>query len=85
MQELERIELDLDANSGGLLINGEERPLPIGSTLKGGVFYWQTGLGFLGDYDLVFSRPGLSALQVKITIRPKRFQAESTRSGSLDQ
>lgn len=85
MQELERIELDLGANSGGLLINGEERSLPIGSTLKGGVFYWQTGLEFLGDYDLVFKRPGLSALHVKVTIRPKRFRSETSRSASLDQ
>lgn len=85
MQELERIELELGANSGDLLINGEERSLPIGSTLKGGVFYWQTGLGFLGDYDLNFRRPGLSALRVKVTIRPKRFQSELTRSASLDR
>jgi hypothetical protein len=85
MQELERIELELGANSGGLLINGEERSLPIGSTLKGGVFYWQTGLGFLGEYDLIFRRPGLSALRVKVTIMPKRFQSEPTRSASLDR
>lgn len=31
-------------------------PLPIGSTLDGekGIFYWQPGTGFVGDYKLVF-------------------------------
>ena len=85
IEELERIELDLGANSGGLLINGEQRSLPIGSTLKGGIFYWQAGLGFFGDYDLVFRRPGLSDLPTRITVKPKRFQSTPTRSGSLDQ
>jgi hypothetical protein len=83
--ELERIELDLGASSGGLLINREERSLPIGSTLKGGVFYWQAGLGFFGDYDLIFRRPGLSDLHARITVRPKRFGPTPTRSGSRDQ
>jgi len=73
MQELERVELDLGANSGHLLTYAEGRSLPIGSTLKSGVFYWQTGLGFLGDYDLVFTRTGLSDLHVRISIGPKRF------------
>lgn len=31
-------------------------PLPIGSTLdkEKGIFYWQPGTGFVGDYKLVF-------------------------------
>jgi hypothetical protein len=31
-------------------------PLPIGSTLDkdGGVFYWQPGPGFVGEYRFVF-------------------------------
>jgi hypothetical protein len=74
MQELERIELDLGAYEGQLLVAGEKHPLPIGSTLKDGVFYWQAGLGFLGNYDLVFRRPGLSDLHVGVSIQPKRFQ-----------
>jgi hypothetical protein len=34
------------------------RKLPIGSTLdkEKGIFYWQPGSGFLGDYQLAFSR-----------------------------
>jgi hypothetical protein len=74
MQELERIELELGAYEGHLLVAGEKHPLPIGSTLKDGVFYWQAGLGFLGDYELVFRRPGLSDLHVAVSIQPKRFQ-----------
>lgn len=41
----------------GYLVNGSElKPLPIGSTLdrRQGVFYWQLGPGFYGDYGLVF-------------------------------
>jgi hypothetical protein len=41
----------------GYLVNGSElKPLPIGSTLnhRRGVFYWQLGTGFRGDYNLIF-------------------------------
>jgi hypothetical protein len=85
MQELERVELDLGANSGHLLTNAQGRSLPIGSTLKNGIFYWQTGLGFLGDYDLVFTRTALSDLHVRISIGPKRFGPEPTQSASPDR
>jgi hypothetical protein len=73
MEELERIEQDLGATAGYLLVNGEPRPLPIGSSIKRGSFYWQPGPGFLGDYQLVFERPGSPDLMVRVTIRPKRF------------
>jgi hypothetical protein len=41
---------------GYMIINGDLRPLPIGSTLakKAGKFYWSPGPGFYGKYDLVF-------------------------------
>jgi len=73
MEELERIEQDLGATAGYLLVNGELRSLPIGSSIKRGSFYWQPGPGFLGDYQLVFERPGSPDLMVRVTIRPKRF------------
>ena len=41
----------------GYLANGDElKPLPIGSTLdpRRGIFYWQPGPGFLGEFRLVF-------------------------------
>jgi hypothetical protein len=73
MEELDHIQLDLGATSGSLLVNGEQRPLPIGSILKRGVFYWHAGPGFLGEYSLVFERPGSADLTVRVSIRPKRF------------
>ncbi len=76
IEELERIELDLGASRGRLEENSEERPLPIGSRLKGGVFYWQPGPGFLGDYQLVFERPALPDLKVRVTIGPKSFRPQ---------
>lgn len=52
-------------------MNDERQPLPIGSTLKGGVFYWQAGPGFLGEYELVFERPAGAPVRVRVVIRPK--------------
>src|SRR5260370_76851 len=47
MEEVGHIQLHLGAASGNMLLQGEPQPLPTGSTLKGGVFYWQPGPGFL--------------------------------------
>jgi hypothetical protein len=60
LNELDRIEIHLPGAGpwqGGLRVDGELRPLPVGSTLDeaNGVFYWQLGPGFLGDYILEFS------------------------------
>jgi len=74
IEELDHIELDLGAASGHLLLNGERRPLPIGSTLVNGVFYWQPGPGFLGTFQLNFERPGLPDATVVVMIHPKRFR-----------
>ncbi len=73
IEELGRIELKLGAMRGNLLVRGERRMLPVGSSIKRGVFYWQAGPGFLGEYQLVFERPGAPDLIVRVTIRPKRF------------
>src|SRR5205807_5733567 len=73
MDELERIELPLGTTRGYLLVNGEQRTLPIGSSIQGGVFYWQALAGFLGEYQLGFERPGAADLTVRVKIRPKRF------------
>ncbi|NIM14607.1 MAG: hypothetical protein GTO45_21540 [Candidatus Aminicenantes bacterium] len=42
--------------SGYLVVGNQLRPLPVGSTLdvERGVFYWQPGPGFIGDYRFVF-------------------------------
>ena len=48
----------LNSNSftGYLEVNNRLEPLPIGSTLdtQRGIFYWQPGPGFLGEYRFVF-------------------------------
>ncbi len=73
MEEVGHIELHLGATSGTLVVAGEVHALPIGSTLMGGVFYWQPGPGFLGDYTLKFERPDGTKIPVRVTIIPKRY------------
>jgi len=76
------LELFAKANSqrysGYLRVKDELRPLPIGSTLDSarGVFYWQPGPGFLGDYELVFLKKHplerhLTKKIIRISIKPR--------------
>jgi hypothetical protein len=78
MEELERIELEVAARRGHLVVNGEQRSLPIGSTLEGGVFYWQAGPGFLGEYDLLFERSAGTSVRMRVVIHPKELPAGKT-------
>jgi len=73
MEEMGRIELHLGATSGNLLVLGETQSLPTGSTLKGGVFYWQLGPGFLGEHTLQFERGSGPRVLVRIKIVPKNY------------
>jgi uncharacterized repeat protein (TIGR01451 family) len=66
--EMGRIELPVGAGSGYLLVNGERRPLPAGSSLSDGVFYWHPGPGFRGRYELAFERPDGTNLAVTIRV-----------------
>jgi hypothetical protein len=68
IKELERLEIHLQGKlecqpvpgrtnyRGYLEVNNRLIPLPVGSTLdtEKGIFYWQPGVGFLGEYPLVF-------------------------------
>jgi hypothetical protein len=62
INQLERLEIQLsDLNSssfysGYQLVGDQLRPLPIGSTLdiEKGIFYWQAGPAFIGEYLFVF-------------------------------
>ncbi len=68
IKELERVEIHFPASP----VNNVS-PLPIGSTLdkEKGVFYWNPGPGFLGDYELVFADNfGNHSKRVKIKILP---------------
>jgi hypothetical protein len=51
------------------LVFGELRPLPIGSSFdtRDGIFYWQPGPGFRGEYTIVFIR-NESGLAIRKTI-----------------
>jgi hypothetical protein len=50
--------------------------LPLGSSLKAGVFYWQPPLGFLGKYELVFERPDGSQIRTYVSIAPKSSEIQ---------
>jgi len=76
IEELGLLELHLGVVRGHLLIGGQIAPLPVGSTLKGGVFYWQAALGFLGDYQLVFERPDGSEVRIQVSVHAKRFSQQ---------
>jgi hypothetical protein len=75
MEELDRVEVRIGASEGHLLVAGERRSLPIGSTLRGGTFYWQAGPGFLGEYELVFERLGAEPVRVRVVIHPKSYSS----------
>ena len=74
VEEMGRIELHAGVRAGYSLVNGNREPLPVGSTLKRGVFYWQLGPGFLGDYDLVLIRRDGTELRRRVRVRAKRFE-----------
>jgi hypothetical protein len=76
MEEVGHIELHLGAASGNMLVQGEPQALPTGSTLKGGVFYWQPGPGFLGEYMIRFERPDGTRIPVRVSVVPKRYSIE---------
>ena len=71
VEELDRIELHAGASGGYSRVGGRTEPLPVGSTLKGGALYWQLGPGFLGEYQLVLTRPDQEEVPVRILVRPK--------------
>jgi hypothetical protein len=76
MEEVGLIELHLGAASGNMLVAGEAQALPTGSTLKGGVFHWQPGPGFLGEYTMEFASPDGTRIPVRVAIVPKRYSIQ---------
>jgi hypothetical protein len=70
IKELERLEIHLsDQEESTLNIS----PLPIGSTLdtERGVFSWQPGAGFIGEYRFVFVEKGPGGQMIKKNINIK--------------
>lgn len=65
VNELERIQIHLDdpmanrslsGSYGYMVVNNRLESLPVGSTFdsRKGIFYWQPGPGFVGDYHFLF-------------------------------
>lgn len=82
IKETERIEIGLAPSAsmwrwaGYQVIGQQLRPLPIGSTLDSekGIFYWQPGTGFYGNYEFVFlKKESLDSkkIGIRINILPK--------------
>ena len=76
VEELGVLELHLGAVTGQMLVDGQNAPLPVGSTLQSGVFYWHAALGFLGEYPLVFERPDGSQIRVRVNVRAKGYLSD---------
>jgi hypothetical protein len=79
IHQSERIEIQLPGSYTGYSIVGSEmRGLPLGSTFDPvrGIFYWQAGPGFLGQYDMVFvnrdERGDISKINVTVNIVPHK-------------
>ena len=62
---------DADEYAGYLVVDGELRELPNGSSFdpSRGAFYWQPGLGYVGNYDLLFVRTGADGARERIPVR----------------
>jgi hypothetical protein len=80
IKELERVEINLPGAGdleGYMVIGDELRELPIGSTLDSsrGIFYWQPGPGFVGEYRLLFIGKDNEGLFIKknivVNIKPR--------------
>jgi len=76
MEQSGRIELSLGATKGYQIVGHEAAELPLGSTLKAGVFYWQPPLGFFGKYELVFEREDGSQIHTRVNIVGKRYSLQ---------
>ena len=75
IEEMDRIEVPVGGTAGYVVANGLRQPLPVGSTLQGGVFYWQLAPVFLGEYNLVFERPGARPAHLRVVVHPKTYSS----------
>ena len=47
-----------------------------------GAFYWQPGLAFVGDYDLMFVRKGADGVRERISVRVTLQPAPAVRTAA---
>ncbi|MBL0159605.1 MAG: hypothetical protein IPP47_21215, partial [Bryobacterales bacterium] len=71
LRELDRLELHLPSGqqwTAALRVGDELRDLPIGSTFdpEGGIFYWQLGPAFLGEFALEFRAADGTLLPISV-------------------
>jgi len=69
-----------DEFAGYLVVDGYLRELPNGSSFdpSRGAFYWQPGLGYVGNYDLLFVRTSADGARERMPVRVTlRERAES--------
>lgn len=79
IRELEKIAIDIDDGSkffAGYLVAGNRlKSLPVGSTVKNGIFYWGPGPGFFDEYRLLFvikdQNGELNRKEILVRITPK--------------
>ena len=76
VEQLGRIELSLGAVTGYSMAGGQAEELPLGSTLRAGVFYWNPPVGFLGRFQLVFERPDGTQIPVTVNVVPKQYSLQ---------
>jgi hypothetical protein len=77
VQEMDLVQVPVSGTTGYIVANGQKQPLPIGSTLQGGVFYWQLAPVFLGEYDMVFEGPGSLPTHLRVVVNPKTYSSGS--------
>lgn len=76
LRELDRLELHLSGGqqwTAALRVGDDLRELPIGSTFddEGGLFYWQLGPAFLGDYLLEFRAADGTVRRIPVQVGPR--------------
>ncbi len=59
-----------DSYAGYLVVDGRLRELPNGSSFDParGAFYWQPGLGYVGNYELLFVRTSADGARERIPV-----------------
>ncbi|HEY3440674.1 MAG TPA: carboxypeptidase regulatory-like domain-containing protein [Paludibaculum sp.] len=87
IEELGHVVMQLPRGSPwrGRMVHNEDRvPLPVGSTLESetGVFVWQVGPGFLGQYLLEFDN-GVETRTVRVIVRPMGSTGHLTKEGQV--
>jgi len=90
IKELERVEIQVSPGTPGtcgyMLVGNQLKPLPIGTTFepRSGIFYWQPGPGFIGEYRFVFIEIGTNGAQsrknVLVKILPKFGKIEEEKN-----